>query len=145
MDTKSWTRSPKSGKDGREVRKAVEMDTKSRKAVKCSGRRGLHCRRGGCALLEAHFAPRAVVRLIRQKPTLRWIDCLLLLLAAGLAAEAIACWECPGLAYGIFACEAVARCLFGGCLFARDRRLAMRDSSSESAYVPSWTGDQSLP
>ncbi|OWM86982.1 hypothetical protein CDL15_Pgr016019 [Punica granatum] len=26
-----------------------------------------------------------------------------------------------------------------------DRRLAMRDSSSGSAYVPSWTGEQSLP
>ncbi|OWM76878.1 hypothetical protein CDL15_Pgr012489 [Punica granatum] len=35
----------------------------------CSGRRGLHCRRGGCALLEARFAPRAVLRLIYQKPT----------------------------------------------------------------------------
>ncbi|PKI47441.1 hypothetical protein CRG98_032150 [Punica granatum] len=102
MDTKSWTRSPKSGKNGHEVRKAVKMDTKSwtrspksgiveaatsvrewRGEPKkgpwhwvvallgwCSGRRGLHCRQGGCALLEARFAPRAVVRLICQKPTL---------------------------------------------------------------------------
>ncbi|OWM74544.1 hypothetical protein CDL15_Pgr005123 [Punica granatum] len=36
----------------------------------CNGRRGLHCRRGGCALLEARFAPWVVVRLICQKPTL---------------------------------------------------------------------------
>ncbi|OWM70947.1 hypothetical protein CDL15_Pgr013128 [Punica granatum] len=42
MDTKSWTRSPKSGKDGREargreVRKAVKMDTKYwTRSPKCS-------------------------------------------------------------------------------------------------------------
>ncbi|PKI75194.1 hypothetical protein CRG98_004418 [Punica granatum] len=155
MDTKSWTRSPKSDKDRHEVvdaksEKQIKMDTKSwarspksryveattsvrewRGAPKsgawhwvvallgwCSGRRGLHCRRGGCALLEARFAPRVVVRLICQKPTLL-LDRLFVTVAG----------NC-----GIFACEAVARCRLGGCSFARDRRLAMRDSSSESAY-----------
>ncbi|PKI34583.1 hypothetical protein CRG98_045026 [Punica granatum] len=60
MDTKSWTRSSKRGN--------VEVTTSVREwrgASKrgawhwfvallgwCSGRRGLHCRRGGCALLK---------------------------------------------------------------------------------------------
>ncbi|PKI46793.1 hypothetical protein CRG98_032790 [Punica granatum] len=108
MDTKSWTRSPKSGN--------VEATTSVR---------------------EWRGAP--------KRGAWHWVVALLGWCNAGLAAEAIACWECPGLAYGIFACEAVARCWLGGCSFARDRRLAMRDSSSESAYIPSWTGDQSLP
>ncbi|PKI39867.1 hypothetical protein CRG98_039742 [Punica granatum] len=61
--------------------------------------------------------------------------------AAGLTAEAIACWECLGLALGTFAYKAVARCSAGcrpcwdGCALLRDRRLAVQDSSSESAYV----------
>ncbi|PKI49983.1 hypothetical protein CRG98_029626 [Punica granatum] len=38
--------------------------------------------------------------------------------AFGLAAKAIACWECPDLTIGTFACEAVARCdAWGGCSF----------------------------
>ncbi|PKI79298.1 hypothetical protein CRG98_000312 [Punica granatum] len=38
---------------------------------------------------------------------------------AGLTAEAIACWECPGFATGTFAYEAVARCpAWGSCSFA---------------------------
>ncbi|PKI65041.1 hypothetical protein CRG98_014510 [Punica granatum] len=99
----------------------------------------------GCALLKACFAAGMVVLCWRL--AFPWGG-------SGLAAVAIACWECPSLATGTFACEAVVRCFawggcsfagWGGCSFARDRRLAMRDSSSESAYVPSWTGDQSLP
>ncbi|PKI59312.1 hypothetical protein CRG98_020304 [Punica granatum] len=70
-------------------------------------------------LLRRCFAPGAVVCLTRWEPTLLLVDCLLLLLAAGLTAEAIACWKCPGLATGTFAYEAVARCpAWGGCSFA---------------------------
>ncbi|PKI64947.1 hypothetical protein CRG98_014661 [Punica granatum] len=188
MDTKSWTRSPKSGKDGHEV---LDAKSEKRKAVLWVGLilgTKAHLVSVGsedCTWLSHrdghHFSlvmwmvvytkcawlmlpPNVLIcRRLALSPgwlcfvggrPCCWIDCLLLLLAVGLAAEAIACWECPGLATGTFACEAVARCFawggcsfagWGGCSFARNRRFAMRDSSSGSAYVPSWTGDQSLP
>ncbi|PKI50042.1 hypothetical protein CRG98_029568 [Punica granatum] len=246
MDTESWTRSPKSSKDGHGVRKAVKIDTeswirspKNRNAeattsvrVRCGaperedsdssdlssdyvydGTMGettfqdLHAHTGDavtceCCRSEAmlwvrltlgtkahlvsvgsedrtwlshkdghHFSlvmwmmvcaecawlmlpPNVLI--CRRRTLLPGQSCFVGALSlgrSGLAAEAITCWECPGLATGTFACEAVARCSawgscsfagLGGCSFAGDQRLTMRDSSSGSAYVPSWTGDQSL-
>ncbi|PKI48876.1 hypothetical protein CRG98_030724 [Punica granatum] len=45
MDAKSWTRSPKGGKDGREVRKAVKMDVKSWTRSPKSGKDGHEVRK----------------------------------------------------------------------------------------------------
>ncbi|OWM86340.1 hypothetical protein CDL15_Pgr010682 [Punica granatum] len=75
MDTKSGTRRPKSGKDGREVRKAVKMDTKSgtrrpksgkdgrevRKAVKMDTKSGTRRPKSGGYLIVGHL-PRQSIR-----------------------------------------------------------------------------------
>ncbi|PKI65859.1 hypothetical protein CRG98_013763 [Punica granatum] len=50
VNTKSWTRSPKSSKDGHEVQKAVKMNTKSEKAVKVCSREGIDLPETGLAV-----------------------------------------------------------------------------------------------
>ncbi|OWM67394.1 hypothetical protein CDL15_Pgr019854 [Punica granatum] len=135
MDTKYWTRSPKSSKDGREVRKAVKMDpkfwTRSPKSSK-----------------DGHEVQKAVKLVSPLKRLLAGnapVSPLKLLLAV-----CYSCWQLVSPLKRLLAGNASVSPL--KLLLARrllvtlpDRRLAMRDSSSRSAYVPSWTRDQSLP
>ncbi|PKI78580.1 hypothetical protein CRG98_000957 [Punica granatum] len=147
MDTKSWTRSPKSSKDGREVRKAIKMDTKPWTRSPKSSKDGREVRKAAWLALPSGWLCFA------GDPLFPSGGCVFDSLEADPAVGSIVCYSCWQLV------SPLKRLLAGNApvsplrlLLARrllvalpDRSLSMRDSSSGSTYVPSWTRDQSLP